>query len=129
SSPADEPDRSGLVNVREVVEVVDPLISLERRADTRLCELARDRLGHFLITHISALRRIEDDVDTVGESCLGEQLLELAEILLDRPELRVEAEMPVCEHCGSANALTVEDGLDDLVHIDGVVNGLTQDRK
>src|SRR5881409_995385 len=73
-APADQPDRSGLVDVDHVVQVGDEVVRAERGLDPGLGELAGHRLGHLDVTHIATARAVQRDLDAAGEPGLGEEL-------------------------------------------------------
>src|ERR1700730_8146027 len=119
-APTDQPHRTRLVGVHEIVEVVHELIRLEGRLDSRLVQLARHRLRHFLVAHVTALWAIQGDLQPPGIAGLREQLLAPGQILLDGFEGGVVAKVQRGEHGRRAHGLAVEHALDDLVGVDGV---------
>src|SRR6267378_7578320 len=92
-APADQPHGPALVLVGQVVEVVHELVGLHRRLDPRLGELAGRRLGDFLVTHVPPLRSVERQLEPIGKARLGQQLLGLGDVLLDRLERGIVAEV------------------------------------
>ena len=85
-APADEPHRPRLVHVDHVVQVVHPLVRPERGLDAGLVELARDRLGDFLVAHVAALRPVQRDLDAARVAGLRQELLGVGHVKLRRLE-------------------------------------------
>ena len=122
--PPDEPHGARLVHVAHRVEVVAPFERPERRADPRLRQLPGHRLRDLLVAHVASLRAVEDDVHAVGKTGLGQELLRAGEVLLDRLQRGVVAEVHAGQHRGHPDRLAVHHTLDDLIRVDGVGDGL-----
>ena len=79
--------------VHHRIHVGSPLVGLCRGIDPDFAQVARHRLGDFLIVQIPPIGGIEDKIESVGIPGFGEELLGLFRIIGVRFECRV---IPEC---------------------------------